>query len=35
VHLKRKVLELHSELEFYTGKSEEDIRALENALIEA
>jgi len=35
VHLKRKVLELHPELEFCTGKSEEDIRALENALIKA
>jgi hypothetical protein len=35
VHLKRKVLELHPELEFCTGKSEEDIKALENALIEA
>jgi hypothetical protein len=35
VHLKRKILKLHPELEFCTGKSEEDIKALENALIEA
>jgi transposase len=35
VHLKRKVLELHPELEFCTGKSEGDIKALENALIKA
>ena len=33
--MKRKVLELYPELEFCTGKSEEDIKALENALIEA
>ncbi len=34
-HLKKKVLELHPELEFATGKSESDIEALEKALIEA
>ena len=34
-HLKKKVLELHLELEFQTGKSEEDLEALENALVEA
>jgi transposase len=35
VHLKRKVVELHPELEFATGKSEVDLEALEKALIEA
>ena len=34
-HLKKKVLEMHPELEFANGKSEEDIQALEKALIEA
>jgi len=33
-HLKKKVLELHLELEFANGKSEEDLEALENALVE-
>jgi transposase len=35
VHLKRKVVELHLELEFVTRKSEVDLEALEKALIEA
>ena len=35
VHLKRKVVELHLELEFATRKSEVDLEALEKALIEA
>ena len=35
MHLKRKVFQLHLELEFYIGKLEEDIKALENALIKA
>jgi transposase len=33
-HLKKKVLELHPELEFANGKSEEDLEALENALVD-
>ena len=33
--LKKKVLEMHPELEHVTGKSEEDIQELERALIEA
>ena len=34
-HLKKKVLELHPELELMSGTSEKDLEALENALIEA
>jgi transposase len=34
-HLKKKVLQMHPELEFATRESEQDVINLENALIEA